>query len=67
MSYSLEKVNQIWDNELGDRIEVGPDRDGLDLIEIRYVNPDGEVQQGITLRGEQVNMVIEALKDYKMV
>ncbi len=31
----LEKIFEIWDDK-GWHYEVGPDRDGLDLIEIRY-------------------------------
>ena len=32
---SLETIYQIWNDKTGDRIELGSDRDGLDLYEIR--------------------------------
>lgn len=33
--FSAETIHQIFNDSTGERIEVGPDRDGLDLIEIR--------------------------------
>jgi len=28
-------MHEIWDDNLGERVEVGPDREGLDLVELR--------------------------------
>ncbi len=61
MGYTLETQMQIWSNESGERIEVGPDRDGLGLLEIRYVDEDGKISNRITLDGEQVPLLIKAL------
>jgi hypothetical protein len=36
MAYSLETVKQIFDDDTGDHIDIGPDRDGLGLLEMRY-------------------------------
>ncbi len=52
--FSVEEVVQIWDNENdGERIEFGPDRDGLGLVEIRCVNSDGSRHSSFTMVEEQ--------------
>jgi|PlaIllAssembly_1097288.scaffolds.fasta_scaffold846575_3 hypothetical protein len=33
-SYSYEKKIQVYDNESGSHIDIGPDQDGLGLIQI---------------------------------
>ncbi len=33
MGHILETIHQIWDDSSDERIEVGPDRDGVGLIE----------------------------------
>jgi len=35
MGFKLETLREIWDDNLGERVEVGPDREGLDLVELR--------------------------------
>lgn len=60
--YSLEPRYEIWDDENGDRIEVGNDRDGLDLVEIRAVDEKGKVTQSITIGEEGVPALIESLQ-----
>lgn len=44
MAYSVETVIEIWNDETGEHIEVGPDRDGLDMIEIRQCSRDGKIE-----------------------
>lgn len=61
MGHILETIHQIWDNSSDERIEVGPDRDGLGLIEIRHVSKDGAIGNRIVLEDEQVPLLIEAL------
>ena len=41
MGKSHEIVHEIWDDKHGDRHEVGHDRDGLDMVEIRYIERGG--------------------------
>ena len=36
MAFSKETLFEIWDDASGDHWEIGPDRDALDLIEIRF-------------------------------
>lgn len=40
-SHSVEHLVRIWNDSTGERIEFGPDNDGLDLWEIRYYDPEG--------------------------
>lgn len=61
MAQTIETVYKIWDDESGERIEVGPDRDGLELIEIRYYNQKGECTRDIAFTPEQAGMVQTAL------
>lgn len=37
-AYSIEHTIKIWHNDSGDRVEVGPDKDGLNLVRIAFVN-----------------------------
>lgn len=41
MKYSIEIMREVWDDASGDHIEVGPDRDGLGMVELRY-GKDGQ-------------------------
>lgn len=59
--HSLEVVYQIWDDRHGDRIEVGPDRDALDLIEIRTYDADSKREREITMSKEQAVLLCDAL------
>lgn len=47
-----------------DRIEIGEDCDGLDLIEIRFVS-DGKVKERITFDPEQINYLKQSLDKVK--
>jgi hypothetical protein len=61
MGFSLETVQEVWDDSTGERVEIGPDRDGLDLIEIRYRNPEGKIGARISMTKEQAALVGKAL------
>ena len=56
----MEILYEIWDDAKGDKIEVGPDRDALDLIEIRSIE-DGKCVSRITITKEQAVLVSRAL------
>lgn len=34
MSWSVERVIEIWNDDTGEHFAIGPDRDGLDIVEI---------------------------------
>lgn len=57
--YYQETVRQIW-NVDGWRYEVGPDPDGLGLVELRYIDPDRQPIR-ITCSGGAVLMITEAM------
>lgn len=61
MSFSAETVIQVWNDEHGDRVEVGPDRDGLGLVEIRSYTDDNQIGSRITLAPEQAVLIAEAI------
>lgn len=62
MPYSMETVIEIWDDKNGCHIEVGPDRDGLDFIEIRSVTSDNKIEARISFDKEQAALIFQALK-----
>lgn len=41
--YITELVREVWDVWAGTHVEIGPDRDGLDMVEIRKYDNDGEL------------------------
>jgi hypothetical protein len=58
-TFSLEVVYEIWDDRDGNKIEVGPDRDGLGLVEIR----DQESKVRLTLPLDKARLLATALTD----
>jgi hypothetical protein len=64
MKYSMEIVHKIWNDSLGECIEVGPDGDGLG-IEIISKGPDGKPFTHTTIYSEeQLVLLISALQAY---
>lgn len=64
MTYTKEHLIEIWDDQSGDHIEVGPDRDGLDLVELRlYDGDDHKPCKTMTFTREQVKLVAQALEN----
>jgi hypothetical protein len=62
MAYEIETLREIWPtNGEGERLEVGPDRDGLGLLEIRWREPQGEVRKRICLDIDAAFLVAKAI------
>lgn len=61
MKYTVEILIQIWDDNSGCRLEVGPDRDGLDLVEIRGYSDDGKLSTSITMTQESALLLAQAI------
>lgn len=61
MAYSLEQVFEIWDDEAGDKFEVGDDRDGTETTEIRYRDARGQVGDRLQIPDKALPLVIDAL------
>lgn len=66
MDWFTEEVHIIQYNKNYDfdRIEIGEDCDGLDLIEIRYVSDD-KVNQRISFNPEQIDYLKQSLDKVK--
>jgi len=60
--YTVETKFQIWNDDHGDRLEVGPDSEGLGILEIRYVDEDNKVIDQILLDWEQARLLAEVLR-----
>jgi hypothetical protein len=56
----METMYEIWD-EHGTCLEVGHDRDGLGLIEIRERDSNNEITRRMEFDVEQAKLVIQAL------
>lgn len=59
--YEMETLYQIWHNGTGERIEVGLDRDGLGLIEIRSYNDLNKCDGRLTFTQDQARLIAAAL------
>lgn len=59
--YSFETKYEIWNDKTGYCIEVGPDRDGLDLIEIRSRDSHGHIDARFTMTRGQAVLIAKAL------
>ena len=62
-AYTVEKVYESWGLEGLTRMEVGQDREGLGLIEIRDWKDKGKVQTTLVMDKEQAKLVIECLRE----
>lgn len=62
--YSTDVVIRVWDDSSGCRVEIGPDGDGLELVEIRYYEKDREPLARITIMPEYAEKVHAALGKY---
>ena len=61
MSYSTETVIQVWNDKHGERVEVGPDRDGAELVEIRSYTDDDRLGCSLAMPPEQAILVAYAI------
>lgn len=63
--WSKETVYQIWNDKSGERLEVGDDRDGFGLVEIRSYTSKGKLESCITFPMEVVTSLIDSLKNWE--
>lgn len=65
--YELETMYEVWDNENGEVTEIGPDRSGLGLVEIRLIDTGWESGSArrfiarMTYHPDQAELVAKAL------
>jgi hypothetical protein len=62
MKYEMETMREIWPEKGdGERIKVGPDRDGLRCVEIRQLEADNKISSRITFSVEAARLVAHAM------
>lgn len=50
-TWELETLKEIWNNDTGECVEIGPDRDGLGLLELRYrLYRSGQITERFSMR-----------------
>lgn len=62
MSVTVEKIIKIYDDTTGELIQIGPDSDGLELVEITYRDSDGNPLATITANVKQVVELGKAIR-----
>ena len=60
-TYSVETVRKVYDDSCGEHIYIGPDADGLDLVELRYVDSKGVISNRISMPKALALLVAEAI------
>lgn len=61
-TYTLETSYRIWNDCTGESIWVGPDADGLEMIEIRSLDEQGTVLVDFVLTKEVARMLMQAYR-----
>lgn len=72
MTFSLDTLFRIFDDTTGDYLEIGPDADGLDLVELRSysLNPNTgkfDIGDRVTVHPNSIDLLIQALSHFKKV
>ncbi len=62
MPFTMEHLYEIWNDDNGDRVEIGPDRDSLDMVEIRWKDQEGNIMSRMVFPPEMVPLIIKALE-----
>lgn len=61
-TYSTEHSVKVWNDKTGDHVYIGPDSDGLDLLEIRRTDKAGHEEGRIIMTKEEALAVAEGIK-----
>lgn len=61
--YTMELIRKVWNDKDGYSVEVGPDSDGLDLVEVRCRDDQGKISNRFAMTAEQAKLVAEAIKE----
>lgn len=59
--FSLETVYQIWDDDSGERTEIGQDADSLGFIEIRQRDENGKILARLTFPKEMAQLISDSI------
>lgn len=61
MKFEMETVREIWNDADKSCIEIGPDRDGLQLVEIRYRDEAHKIAERLSFPSEQARLIATAI------
>jgi len=59
--YTVEHHTKIWSNDTGYCVELGPDEEGFECIEIRHKDPNGNITETLMFEPVMAKLVGEAL------
>lgn len=59
--FEMETMREIWTNGEVEHYEVGPDRDGLQLVEIRYREQGGKIGERMSFPPELARLISDAM------
>ncbi len=62
--YSMERLMEIWNDDTGELIEVGQDRDSLGLVEIRQFDNNHKIENRMTVERGCAVKIAEAILEY---
>jgi hypothetical protein len=66
--YTIESIKRVYDDDCGEYVQVSPDADGLNCVEIRQYNSKGNIcgdgQARITMAPAMAEKLAEALQAY---
>lgn len=60
-TFTLETHCEVWDDKTGNHIKIGPDRDGLDLVEIRRIDNQGKEEASMTILRMEAKLLAKAI------
>ena len=64
MGYTTEKHFKIFDDKTGCHITIGPDRDGLELVEMRHIDSVGTTHDFPPITADFFRVLAKAASDY---
>lgn len=59
--FSAEKCIKVWNDGTGERIEIGPDSDGLELCQVRSYTDTGDIGPQFVMQPKQAVLVANAI------
>ena len=61
MEFSLEIKREVWNDKRGSRVEIGPDRDSLGLIEIREYDGNSKIINRSTFHPDSASLIAKSI------
>jgi hypothetical protein len=69
--HSLEAFYRVYNDQTGEHFSIGPDADGLEMVEIMFVDANSKIGTRLQFNEEQLPLIIRALQmkldEYKMI